>query len=160
LKVLSDASIKLRWKLGESLSTVEKFDLPLEQATTPSLEALQAFSLGSRSQVERGDDAGAVPFFERAIRIDPNFAMAYAWLAVCQSNIGERNSAAENSRRAYELRGRVSEREKLTIESLYFQFVTGDLEKSRRANELWTQMYPRDFVARGNLAVTYFDLGQ
>ena len=160
LKVLSEASTNLRGKLGESLSTVEKFDLPLEQATTSSLEALQAFSLGSKSQVERGDDVGAVPFFERAIRIDPNFAMAYAWLAVCQSNIGEHNSAAETSRKAYELRGRVSEREKLIIESLYNEFVTGNLEKSRRTYELWTQTYPRDFVARGNLAAAYFDVGQ
>jgi serine/threonine protein kinase/tetratricopeptide (TPR) repeat protein len=160
LRVLGKASTKLRGKLGESLSTVEKFDVPLEQATTTSLEALQAFSLGSKSQLERGDDAGAVPFFQRAISIDPNFAMAYAWLAVCQSNIGEYSMASENSRKAYELRERVSEREKLIIESLYYEFVTGDLEKSRRAYELWTRTYPRDFVARGNLATSYFDLGQ
>jgi serine/threonine protein kinase/Flp pilus assembly protein TadD len=160
LDALGQAASKLRGELGESLESVQKFDAPLEQATTTSLEALQAFSLGSKRELEKGDDAGAVPFFQRAIHIDPNFAMAYAWLAVCLSNTGEQSLAAENARRAYELRDRVSERERFIIEFQYYQFAIGDLEKSLRASALWAQTYPRDFVARGNLGATYFDLGQ
>ena len=160
LEALGTVSSSIRKKLGESLGTVQKFDMPLEQATTPSVEALQALSLGSRKQVEKNDNAGAVPFLQRAIQLDPNFALAYAWLAVCYSNLGERTLAAENSRKAYALRERVSEREKFIIESAYFNYVTGDLEKTRSTYELFAQTYPRDSVARGNLAATYYALGQ
>jgi len=160
LNALDHASARLREHVGESLRTLQKFDTSIEEATTPSLDALQAFSLASKYQVERNDNAGAVPLFQRAIRIDPNFAMAYAWLAVCYANLGERKLAAEHFRKAYELRERVSDREKFMIESLYSDFVTGDLEKSRRAYELWTQTYPRDFVARANLGAVNADLGQ
>jgi serine/threonine protein kinase/Flp pilus assembly protein TadD len=160
LEALGTASSSLRKKLGESLGTLQKFDMPLEQATTPSLEALQALSLGSKKQVEKNDNAGAVPFLQRAIQLDPNFALAYAWLAVCYSNLGERTLAAENSRKAYALRERVSEREKFIIEAAYFDYVTGDLEKTRSTYELFAQTYPRDSVARGNLAATYYALGR
>jgi eukaryotic-like serine/threonine-protein kinase len=118
LKALGDASTKLRRKLGELLSTVEKLDTPVEQATTPSLEALQAYSLGRKAMVGKSDWAAAVPFFQRAIRLDPNFAMAYVSLGRSYDNLGETSLAAENTRKAYELREQVSEREKFYIESL------------------------------------------
>jgi len=160
LKALGEASTRLRWKLGESLSTVENFDTPIEQATTPSLEALQAYSLGRKTMVGKSDFAGAVPFFQRAIQFDPNFAMAYASLGVSYYNLGETSLADKNTRKAYELSERVSEREKFYTESHYHFFVTGDMEKARQAYELWAQTYPRDFVPRANLGGVYVNLGR
>jgi serine/threonine protein kinase/Flp pilus assembly protein TadD len=160
LDALGKVATDMRAKLGESLSTVQKFDTPVEQATTPSLEALQAYSLGWRNQAGKGDDAAAVPLYQRAIRLDPNFAMAYATLGTSYNNLGETSLAAENIRKAYDLHGRVSEREKFYIESHYYQFVVGDLEKARRAYELWAQTYPRDRVPPGNLTYIYGALGQ
>jgi eukaryotic-like serine/threonine-protein kinase len=160
LNALSDAAAKLRAKLGETLSTVQKFDTPLEQASTPSLEALHAYSLGGKVMAEN-DWAAAVPFFQRAIRLDSNFAMAYARLGMSYRNLGELTLGAENTRSAYALRERVSEREKFYIESHYYQIVSGDLEKARQVYELWAQIYPRDFVPRTDLWVIYRDdLGQ
>jgi eukaryotic-like serine/threonine-protein kinase len=159
LKALGEAAAKLREKLGESLVTVQKLDTPIEQASTPSLEALQAYSLGRKTLVGKGDWAAAVPSFQRAIRLDPNFAMAYASLGVGYSNLGETSRASENTKKAYELRERVSEREKFYIESHYYHYVTGDLEKARQAYELWAQTYPRDLVPPSNLGVIYENLG-
>jgi tetratricopeptide (TPR) repeat protein/predicted Ser/Thr protein kinase len=159
LKALGEVAAKLRGKLGESLSTVEKLDTPVEQATTPSLEALQAYSLG-RKTLNRGDYAAAVPLFQRAIRLDPDFAMAYASLGQSYANLGETSLASENTKKAYELRERVSEREKFYIESHYYNNVTGDLEKARQVYELWAQTYPRDFFPLGNLGDIYRILGQ
>jgi serine/threonine protein kinase/tetratricopeptide (TPR) repeat protein len=160
LDALGKTVSEIRSKLGESFNTVRKFDTPLEQATTPSLEALQALSLGSKKQQLQGDDIGAVPLLQLATRIDPKFALAYAYLGVCYSNLGERTLATENSRKAYELRERGNEREKFFIESQYFHLVTGNLEKARRAFELWAQTYPRDPVAAANLGNIYWELGQ
>jgi serine/threonine protein kinase/Tfp pilus assembly protein PilF len=160
LDALSRSASRLREKLGESLSTVEKLDTPIEQATTPSLEALQAYSLGRKSMVAKGDFTAAAALFQRAISLDPNFAMAYASLGTSYHNLGEKNLSAENTKKSYELRDRVSEREKLYIESHYHDFVTGDLEKTRQAYELWAQTYPRDSVPPTNLAVVYQTLGQ
>jgi Flp pilus assembly protein TadD/predicted Ser/Thr protein kinase len=160
LKALGEAAAKLRQKLGESLSTVQKFDTPVEQATTASLEALQVYSLGRKTMVGKGDFAAAVPLFQRAIRLDQNFAMAYASLGVSYWRLGEISLAAENQRKAYELRERVSEREKFYIESHYYEVATGNLEKARRAYELWAQTYPRDWVPPNNLGVIYGNLGQ
>jgi serine/threonine protein kinase/Flp pilus assembly protein TadD len=160
LDALGRVATDMRAKLGESLSTVEKLDTPLEQATTPSLEALQAYSLGWKTVVGKADFAAAVPLFQRAIRLDPNFAMAYASLGTNYYNLGETRQGAENTRQAYELRERVSEREKLYIESHYYEFVTGDLEKARQAYDLWAQTYPRDFIPRNNLTSIYNSLGQ
>ena len=160
LNVLGEAATKLRQKLGESLSTVQKFDSPLEQATTPSLEALQAYSLGWKTQWVRGDSAAAVPFFQRAIQLDPNFAMAYASLGTSYWVVAETSLGAENMKKAYALRERVSIREKFYIESHYHDFVTGDMEKTRQACELWTQTYPRDDVPKIVLGVVYSKLGQ
>jgi eukaryotic-like serine/threonine-protein kinase len=159
LAAMDKAAAKLRAKLGESLSMVQKFDTPLEMATTPSLEALQAFSLG-RETLGKGDLAATIPLYRRAIKLDPNFAMAYASLGNSYSNLGETSLGAENTRKAYELRERVSEREKLYIESHYYQHVTGDLEKARQAYELSAQVYPRDYGPRSNLSDIYAALGQ
>jgi tetratricopeptide (TPR) repeat protein/predicted Ser/Thr protein kinase len=159
LKALGDAAEKLRAKLGETLSTVQKFDTPLEQATTSSLEALQAYSLGRKAGAG-SDWAAAVPFFQRAIRLDPNFAMAYARLGMGYRNLGEPSLGTENTRKAYELRERVSEPEKFYIESHYYEIATGALEKARQVYELWAQTYPRDWTPPMNLQVIYRDFGQ
>jgi tetratricopeptide (TPR) repeat protein len=159
LKALDEAAAKVRGKLGESLSSVQKFDIPVEQATTPSLEALQAYSAGRKAMVEKGDSAAAVPFFSRAIELDSKFAMAYAGLGNAYSNLAEMGLAADNIRQAYQLRGRVSEQERFYIESHYFQIVTGNLEKARRVYEIWAQTYPRDVGPRTNLAGIYSLMG-
>ncbi len=160
LTALGDASTKLREKLGESLKSVQKLATPIEQATTPSLDALQAFSLGRTTMIAQGNYAAAVPHFQRAIRLDPNLAMAYASLGTTYNNLGEKELAAENTRRAYELRGKVSEREKFYIESHYYHFVNGDLEKAKQVYEVWAQTYPREAVPLTNLGVVYQTLGQ
>jgi serine/threonine protein kinase/tetratricopeptide (TPR) repeat protein len=160
LKALGEASTKLREKLGESLKTVQKLDTPIEQATTPSLEALQAYSLGRKTMQGKADYTAAVPLFERSIQLDPNFAMAYATLGTTYHNLGEKTLAAANTQKAYELRTRVSEWEKFYIESHYHHFVTGDLEKARQVYELWAQIYPREQVPPINLGVVYQTLGQ
>ena len=159
LDVLAKAASEIRNKLGESLSTVQKFDTPLQQATTSSLEALQAYSLGMKI-IARGDSAAAVPFFQRAIRLDPNFALAYTVLGVSYSNLKESSLASENMRKAFELREHVSEPEKLHIEAQYYGSTIGDLEKARETCELWAQTYPRDVVPRDLLGIIYGALGQ
>ncbi len=160
LKALGEAAAKMRVKLGESLASVQKYDAPAENVTTPSLEALQAYSLGYQAQIVKRDDAGAIPFFQRAISLDPNFAMAYARLGTNYFNLGQLVRAAECTRKAYELRERVSEREKFYIDSHYEQFVTGDLDAARKTYELWAQTYPRDYVPITNLTVIYGYLGE
>ncbi len=144
LDALGKSASEIRNKLGESLSTVQKFDTPLEQATTSSLDALQAYSLGRRASAG-SSWAAAVPLFQRAVSLDPNFAMANARLGTCYTNLGEITLGAENTRKAYELRDRVSEREKFYIESHYYQNATGDLEKARQVLQLWVDTYPRDW---------------
>jgi eukaryotic-like serine/threonine-protein kinase len=160
LKVLGEVSTQLREKLGESLKTVQKLDTPIEQATTPSLEALQAYGLGRQTMQVKGDFTAAAPLFKHAIELDPKFAMAYAMLGTDYHNLGEKTLAAESTTKSYELRSRVSEWEKLYIESHYHHFVTGDLEKARQAYELWAQIYPREQVTATNLGVLYQNLGQ
>jgi tetratricopeptide (TPR) repeat protein/predicted Ser/Thr protein kinase len=160
LSAMDKAAPKLRTKLGESLITIKKFDTPLEQATTPSLEALQAYSLGRKIGAMQGNSDAPIPFFQRAIQLDPNFASAYGALAACYANLGERNLAVQNTRKAYELREPVSEVEKFRIESFYYGFSTGDQEKVRQVDELWTQSYPRDPAAWNALGVIYRSLGQ
>ena len=159
LKSLDQAATKLREKLGESLSTVEKFDAPLDQATTPSLEALKAHSEGLKTLQEKGS-AAAIPFFNRAIELDPNFAAAYEALGISYSNLREPGLATANLQRAYDLRGRVSEREKYRISASYYLLATGDLEKAIQVYELWAQTYPRNGEPFGNLGVDYTYLGQ
>jgi Flp pilus assembly protein TadD len=120
---------------------------------------LQAYSLGSKATLVKNDDAAAIPLFQRAVSLDPNFAMGYAHLGTSYYNVGESVRAAENIRKGYELRERVSEREKLYITSHYEQFATGDLEATRKAYELWEQTYPRDEAALINLGTVYSILG-
>jgi eukaryotic-like serine/threonine-protein kinase len=160
LDALGKAASQIRNKLGESLGTVQRFDTPLERDTTSSLEALQAYSLGRKIMVVKNDAAAAVPLFQRAIRLDPNFAMAYARLGTCYFNLEEGSLATESTKKSYELRERVSEREKFYIESHYYQFVAGDPEKARRIYELWVQVYPRDPAPHNMLGSVYEELGQ
>jgi serine/threonine protein kinase/tetratricopeptide (TPR) repeat protein len=160
LGALGTASTKIREQLGESLKTIQKLDTPIEQATTPSLEALQAYSMGRRNLIVKADYTAAIPLLEHAIQLDPNFAMAYATLGTTYRNQGEKTLAADNAGKAYALRSRVSEWEKFYIESHYYDFGTGDLEKASKVYELWGQIYPREEVAPTNLGVLYQTLGQ
>ena len=142
LDALGKAASEIRNKLGESLSTVQKFDTPLEQATTSSLEALKAASSGNQVLYATGP-AAAIPFFKRAVELDPNFALAYAWLGRMYADIGESGLAADYSRKAYELRDRTSEAEKFFISAHFSIAVTGNMENAARTCELWAQAYPR-----------------
>jgi eukaryotic-like serine/threonine-protein kinase len=150
LDALGKAAAEIRSKLGESLSTLQKFDMPVEQASTSSLEALQAYSLG-RKMTAANDFAGSIPPLQRAIKLDPNFAMAHAALGTAYNNISEPSLAAQYGQKAYELRDRASEREKLYIDTHYYNFATGDLEKARQAYEMWARSYPRDEIPLTNL---------
>ncbi len=160
LDVLGTLASEMRNKLGESLGTVQKYDTPLEQETTPSLEALHAMNLGMRSAVTLGDSAGAIPFYQRAVEIDPNFAISYMYLSFMYDNLGENRLSAQSMKKAYELRERVSEREKLVIEAAYNGGVTGDLEKAQESLDLVIQTYPRFWVPHDILASVLSSLGQ
>jgi eukaryotic-like serine/threonine-protein kinase len=159
LSALGKVSTNFRERLGESLSSIEKFDTPIEQGTTPSLEALKAHSLGKKLQADKGD-AEALPFYRRAIELDPNFAVAYADLGEVYGNFGEDRLAVENIRKAYELRDRVSEAERFRISAFYYGFVTGELDKEIQTYELWEQTYPREVETHHNTAVDYVTFGQ
>ncbi len=145
LDALSLVASKLRTELGESLKSVQKFDVPLAQATTSSLEALKAYSLG---------------LDERAIELDPNFAMPYVMLALTYSNQNQPQRAAEYLKKAYDLRGGVTEREKFFISSWYYDLATGEIEKGIQTRQLWIHAYPRDIPAHIGLANDYAQLGQ
>jgi eukaryotic-like serine/threonine-protein kinase len=146
----------MRTKLGESLSTVQKYNTPLEQATTQSLDALQAYSLGFKT-LGSGDSAAALSFFQRAAELDPNFAMAYWGMSLAYSNLGETVLSEKNDQRAFELRERLSDREKLTLECDYYAY---DLMKRRHSCELGVQTYPRDRFFHFDLGVYSNFLGQ
>jgi serine/threonine protein kinase/tetratricopeptide (TPR) repeat protein len=158
LSALGKAVASLRAKLGESLASIQKFDVPVE-ATTGSLEALKAFSMGISTFRAKGV-AESIPFYRRALELDPNFAVAYASLGLAYSNLGQASLAAENITKAYDLRDRVSEREKYRISSMFYQVVTGELEQASQVYELWGKSYPQDAVPTGNLGVIYGILGQ
>jgi serine/threonine protein kinase/Flp pilus assembly protein TadD len=160
LKALGDTSSKIREKLGESLSSLQKFDVPPESVTTASLEALQSYGLGYQTMTVKGDFAAAVPLFQRATQLDPNFAMAYARLGTNYNNLGEEARATESMRKAYDLRERASERERFYIASHYQDFVERDSEAARTTYETWARTYPRDEVPPTNLGVLYQTLGQ
>ncbi len=159
LAALGKGASELRGKLGESLASIQKFDKPLEQATTSSLEALKAFTLGQEQHQEMNDEA-SVPFLQRAIELDPNFAWAYATLGTAYSNVGESRLAAENMKKAFELKDRVSEREKFYIASHYYDFGTGEMNKTIETYQLWKQTYPRDNIPCDNLSLKYCQIGQ
>jgi len=143
LKALDAAAVSLRSRLGESLSSVQKYATPVEEATTPSLEALKAYSLGVTTESTKGDRE-SLPFFKRAVDLDPNFAMAYAWMSYVYWALNEPGRAAENIRKAYALREKVSERERFSIEGNYYLSATGEMEKAAQTLEVWQQTYPRD----------------
>ena len=159
LPSLGHSAAKLRNEVGESLSSVQKFDVPLEQATTNSLGALKAYTLGVKTRREKGE-AEAIPFFKRAIELDPNFASAYAFLGVDYINLNQPHLGADYLKKAFDLRDRVTEPEKFRITWLYYQNVTGELEKANQTAELWIQVYPRDYFPYIFLGVDYMVLGQ
>jgi eukaryotic-like serine/threonine-protein kinase len=159
LGALGNAASKLRGQLGESLASVQKYDAPQDSVTTPSLEALQAYTLGNRTTDVANDYAAAIPFFKRAISLDPNFAMAYLRLGQSYQPLSELALCAQNTRKAYELRERTSEGERLAISSFYEMVVTGNLEAARSAYQLWAQTYPRDEEPQANLWITYTFMG-
>ncbi len=159
LDALGAAASKLRGELGESLATVQKFDVPLEQATTPSLEALKALSLGRKASDEKGPAAG-LAFDQRAIALDPKFAMAYRALGIDYTNLSELGRASEYLSKAFQLRQHTSEREELTISADYYSYATGELDKAAQTFQEEIQIYPREDAAYVNLGLVYAALGQ
>jgi serine/threonine protein kinase/tetratricopeptide (TPR) repeat protein len=158
LKALDRGASSLRAKLGESLGSVQEFAKPLEQATTSSLEALQAFSLGQTEHMSLRDDR-AIPHLKRAVDLDPNFALAYGTLGVSYNNLGARTLSTEALHKAFDLRERASEREKLYISAHYYES-SGELDRAQEVYEQWKQAYPRDDVPEDNLALLYETTGQ
>lgn len=159
LPALSQAAAKLRGKLGESLSSIQQFDVPIEQATTPSLEALKAYSVGTQQRT-RGEEKEAIPFFDHAIELDPNFAMAYARRGAILNNLGETDRASEDFKKAYSLHSNLSEREKLYVTVRFHDAIAGDIGKSIETYEMWSRLYPRDFQPFDGLAARYQIVGQ
>jgi tetratricopeptide (TPR) repeat protein len=158
LKSLDAAAVSLRGKLGESLGSVQKYATPVEEATTPSLEALKAYSLGVKTEYTKGETA-ALPFFKRAVDLDPNFAMAYAEMSGVYTDLNEAGRAAENGRKAHDLREKVSERERFYVEGNYYLIATGELEKAAQTFELYQQTYPRDALPYEGLGFVSVLLG-
>jgi tetratricopeptide (TPR) repeat protein len=158
LNAVHKAGSQLRGKLGESLTSVQKYDKPLSEATTSSLDALKALSLGDMKHAA-GDEFGAVPDYQRAIELDPNFAMAYARLGAVYNNLGQTRLSEDNRKKAFELRDRAGERERLYIASHYYAD-SGQLDKGIAALELYKQTYPRDSIPYINLAAVYSNMGQ
>jgi tetratricopeptide (TPR) repeat protein len=142
LKALGDAATGMRGKLGESLASVQKFATPIEEATTSSLEALKAYSMG-QSAWNKKANADVLPYYQRAVELDPKFALAYRDMAVAYANLGQTTHASGNAKKAFDLRERVSERERYAIETYYYSWGTGELEKANQVYELWKQSYPR-----------------
>jgi eukaryotic-like serine/threonine-protein kinase len=159
LDALGEAAGKLRGHLGESLASVQKFEAPLEQETTPSLEALKAASIGRRTLQEKGSEA-ALPFYQRAIDLDPNFATAIEGQGIMYNNLGQSNRGEEYLRKAFDLRDRASEREKLHITSMYYMAATGEMDKAIETFREWEENYPRDDIAYTNLASLYATVGK
>jgi eukaryotic-like serine/threonine-protein kinase len=154
LNALGKAASSLRGKLGESLASIHKYDTPVEEATTSSLEALKSYTLADE-EGRRGKQLEAIPHLNRAIELDPNFALAYDELAGTYANLGESERSIEYQKKAYDLRDRVSERERFVTTATYHWVVTGDLDKEMETEELWAQAYPRDGEPLNNLAVDY-----
>src|ERR1700682_4798852 len=158
LKALGESATKMRARLGESLKSIQRFDAPLEQVTTPSLQALRAYSLGMKTLDTKGGTA-AIPFLRRVVELDPKFAMAYARLGALYAGTGAPILSAENVRKAYELRERVTERERLYIEAHYYRDVMGEQDKAASVWEVMQQTYPREVEPYSNLAGFYGRLG-
>jgi eukaryotic-like serine/threonine-protein kinase len=159
IAAVGKAASNLRGKLGESLASIQKFDAPAEEATTSSLEALKAFSMGE-SERAKGAELEAIPFYKHAIELDPNFAIAYARLGQVYDNFGDHTLGVENTKKAFELRDRASELEKFYINSHYYAIVTGELEKETETYQLWEKTYPQDSIPTNNLAGDYAAAGR
>jgi len=159
LGALGKVAEQIRGKLGESLSSIQKYNTPIAEATTSSLEALKAYSLGLQARASKGEEAAA-PFLKQAITLDPNFAMATAVLGQVETNLGAVSLGTEYTKKAYDLRDRASELERFYIESHYHENVTGDRQRADQVYQLWAQTYPRDSIPRGNLSVSYVQLGE
>jgi tetratricopeptide (TPR) repeat protein len=159
LAALGKATTEIRVKLGEPRALVSQFDVPLVGATTSSLEALRAYGLGMQA-INDSDLQRAVPFFQRAVSLDNSFALAYAALGTAYCNLSQPGAAVDNLKQAYELRDRLSGREKFDVSGQYYRFVTGDLEKAAQAYQGWAQSYPRVARPRNNLSEIYSQLGE
>jgi tetratricopeptide (TPR) repeat protein len=154
LRALGSAAEQLRRGLGESLASIEKYDAPVQGATTGSLDALKSYSQGMATRRRQGD-AASLPFFRKAIELDPDFALAHARLSTVYSNMGEGARGREHITKAYGLKDRVSEPERLYIQARYYQMVEGVLQKTIETYQVWIQTYPKDFVPHSNLATLY-----
>jgi serine/threonine protein kinase/tetratricopeptide (TPR) repeat protein len=159
LGALGKATDEIRGKLGESLASIQKYSVPISEATTSSLDALKAYSLAMQARANKGENE-SVPFFKQAIALDPNFAIAYATLGQVEVNLGERALGVEYTKKAYALRDRASEVEKFYIETHYHDNVSGDMLKAQQVYEVWSQTYPHDGIPINNLGVTYQFFGQ
>jgi serine/threonine protein kinase/tetratricopeptide (TPR) repeat protein len=159
LAALGTAGKDLREKLGESLTSVQKYDVPMDRVTTPSLDALRAYSLAN-SRYDLEGDAASIPFLKRAVELDPKFASAYWKLAVASYGMGELEAARDYSTKAYELRDLVSERERYAISAQYYQLVTGDIDSAIQTLEISTKEYPREVSAHSDLGYLLATVGQ
>src|ERR1051326_1575993 len=158
LSALGTAASNLRQKLGESLSSIQKYDVSIEQATTSSLDALKAFSMGNEERA-KGRARESLAFYKRAVELDPNFAMAYARIGVYYGNQEQLYAAKQYVQKAYDLRDRVSERERLYIIEKYYNYITGEIDKTIETQKTWAKLYPNDFIPHNNLALNYQVLG-
>jgi len=159
LPALGTLASNMRSRLGESLAMIQKYDTPVEMATTSSLDALKDYSL-ARRDLDMGEGPQGIPLLQQAVGLDPNFAMAYATLCTVYSNMGNGENAKESMQKAFALRDRASEREKLYIDSHYYQFVDGDFAKTEQTYLLWEQTYPRDAIPWINLGNIYLQEGR
>src|SRR5580704_8389394 len=159
LQALGTAAKEIRGPLGETVTSIEHFNAPIEQATTSSLEAMKAFAMGDEKRSREGDLA-ALPFYKHAVELDPNFAMAYARVGAIYGNLGESTLAEENAQKAFDLRERTSELERFYITAHYHESVTGESQKEIENYELWIQTYPRDWTPRNNIVNNYIAMGE
>jgi tetratricopeptide (TPR) repeat protein len=159
LSSLSTAAWNLRKKLGESLSMMQKYDMSIEQATTSSLEALKAYAMGNDERA-KGNAKASLAFYQRAVELDPNFAMAYARIGVYYGNAQQMEAAKPYVEKAYELRDRVSERERFYITEKYYTYLTGEIDKTIETLQTWTKLYPNDFIPHNNLSLNYQLVGR
>jgi serine/threonine protein kinase/tetratricopeptide (TPR) repeat protein len=159
LSSLGTAALNLRKKLGESLSSMQRYDVNIEQATTSSLDALKAYAMANEERA-KGRETESLTFYKRAVDLDPNFAMAYARIGVHYVNPEQLEAAKEYVQKAYDLRDRVSERERLYISEKYYAYITGEIDQAIETLKTWAQLYPKDFIPHNNLSINYKMIGR